>query len=252
MKDSVIFYFSGTGNSLQVAKDIADGLGDTELINLGDFDFDSEITAKRIGIVYPVYCWGPPVIIARFAEKMQVNGDAYIYQVATYGGIPGAALKMVKQQLNQRNITLNAAYKIQMPGNYIVGYGARNEKSQLKSFAKEKASVAKITYEIKSDSTNLKAANVNPIGTALFVKIYKKLMTDVHNQDKNFNINSDCTGCGICEKSCPVHNISIEDKKPVWHHNCELCVSCIQHCPKEAINFNDKTQNRKRYVNKNV
>ncbi len=33
---AVIYYFSGTGNSLKVAKDIAAGLGDTEIISIGE------------------------------------------------------------------------------------------------------------------------------------------------------------------------------------------------------------------------
>lgn len=252
MKDSVIFYWSGTGNSLQVAKDIAAGLGDTELIHIGGFDLGTKIEAKRVGIVFPVYCWGPPFIVAEFADKMKVSAGTYLFAVATYGGICGAALKMLKEHLDARKLALSAAYSIKMPGNFIASYGAMSEKTQQKCFAKEKTAVPQITAEIKSGAENLKAAKLNPVATALTNNIYHKFMDDCHNFDKGFNVNGSCTGCGTCEKVCPVGNITLEAGKPVWHHKCEECVACIQHCPQKAINYKDKTQNRKRYVNPNV
>lgn len=73
-----------------------------------------------------------------------------------------------------------------------------------------------------------------------------------HEADRNYIVNDKCTGCGLCARRCPVHNITMNEGKPVWNHKCELCVACIQSCPKEAINYAGKTENRKRYLNPNV
>jgi len=32
---------------------------------------------------------------------------------------------------------------------------------------------------------------------------------------------------------CPVNNIEMVDKKPVWQNRCESCLACINWCPKE-------------------
>ena len=69
---------------------------------------------------------------------------------------------------------------------------------------------------------------------------------------KNFKVNSSCNGCGICEKTCPARNISLENGKPIWAKKCEDCMACVQHCPKKAIYFNSKTINKKRYINRNI
>ena len=51
MSKNIIFYFSGTGNSLKVAKDIAAAIEDCELISMGRSHKLSG-TYDRIGFVY--------------------------------------------------------------------------------------------------------------------------------------------------------------------------------------------------------
>jgi ferredoxin/flavodoxin len=252
MKDSIIFYFSGTGNSLQIAEDIADGLGDTELIPIGDFDLNTEVASKRVGIVFPVYFWGLPRILAEFADRVKLSNGATVYAVSNYGGTTGAALAMLKDRLEKRGISLQAAYSIRMPGNYIREYGARPEKSQRKLFEKEKPSAERIVGEIKAGKTNLQAAKSNPLIRAISEKVNGSFREKCAASDEGFHVSDACISCDLCEKGCPVHNITLESGRPVWHHRCEACMACIERCPKQAINYQNSTQNRKRYVNPNV
>jgi NAD-dependent dihydropyrimidine dehydrogenase PreA subunit len=53
--------------------------------------------------------------------------------------------------------------------------------------------------------------------------------------DKSFIADEKCNGCGICSRVCPVSNIIIIDKKPVWQNHCESCLACVNWCPQEAI-----------------
>jgi ferredoxin len=52
-----------------------------------------------------------------------------------------------------------------------------------------------------------------------------------------FRVTSECNGCGICEKVCPVSAIVMRNNKPVITKKCEHCQGCINWCPKKAILF---------------
>lgn len=54
-----IYWFSGTGNSLAVARALAEKLPDAELIPIAEAVNHPPQAADVIGIVCPVYAWGP-------------------------------------------------------------------------------------------------------------------------------------------------------------------------------------------------
>ena len=245
-----IYYFTGTGNSLQIAEDLSKGIGDCTIHKIADYSGEN-ISSDTLGIVFPVYNWGMPLILCDFLEKLNVSNDTYIYAVANYGGLPGRALDQCKDILNHKNKLLSGGFLINMPGNYIMGYGAKSKKTQYKLFAKEKNKFKEICSFVR----NRKKSEIEKshfIIDRLCTNYFYKDIVKFHEADRNYTVNNKCIGCGLCAKRCPVNNITMNEGKPVWNHKCELCVACIQSCPKEAINYAGKTENRKRYLNPNV
>jgi Flavodoxins len=102
--DSVIYCFSSTGNSLKVAKDLAYNMDNTKLIKIcRDSMNESDCrTYKRVGIIFPVYYYGMPVIVREFVENMEFSANSYVYAVATCGGSVGAAIRKLKNILKKR------------------------------------------------------------------------------------------------------------------------------------------------------
>ena len=46
---------------------------------------------------------------------------------------------------------------------------------------------------------------------------------------------SECIGCGLCEKTCPMSNIKIANGIAVSDDKCTMCYRCINKCPRQAI-----------------
>ena len=78
--------------------------------------------------------------------------------------------------------------------------------------------------------------------TKIIRPLFYAIMTD-----KGFYTTPDCDHCGLCEKLCPLKNISLQDGKPKWHSHCTQCMSCYHHCPKNAIQFRKLTLGKGQY-----
>ncbi|HWT27191.1 MAG TPA: EFR1 family ferrodoxin, partial [Mobilitalea sp.] len=52
---------------------------------------------------------------------------------------------------------------------------------------------------------------------------------------KHIKANKNCNGCGLCKANCPMGNIKLINRKPVFHSRCALCLKCIYRCPKGAL-----------------
>jgi flavodoxin len=54
MAKNIIFYFTGTGNSLKVAKDVANRVGDCEIIAMTAYKDNNLLSGMdRIGFIFP-------------------------------------------------------------------------------------------------------------------------------------------------------------------------------------------------------
>jgi ferredoxin len=77
-------------------------------------------------------------------------------------------------------------------------------------------------------------------------------LESIQLMDHGFKADENCSGCGTCEKICPVGDIKMEGGRPVWQHRCTQCFACLQWCPNEAIQFRENTYGRKRYHHPDV
>ena len=88
---TTILYFTGTGNCLKVAKDLAAGLDNANLIQISQKNLGEPypVDSGTVGIVFPVYYAGLPHMVKRCAEEIHVEPGTYVFAVATYGSMPG-------------------------------------------------------------------------------------------------------------------------------------------------------------------
>ena len=57
------------------------------------------------------------------------------------------------------------------------------------------------------------------------------------SQWKAFVDTKKCVGCGICQETCPVRAIGIEECARVDAQRCIGCGRCVQECPEDALSL---------------
>ena len=246
MAEITIFYFTGTGNSLKVARDLATKLGGAEMVRITkkNLQRSGARDAETVGIVFPVYYTGLPSVVKEFAGNLEVTPGTYVFAVATYGGMQGFSFDLLSEILAGQGISLSAAFGIPMPGNNQVLYAPVPEEKQQERFMNEGQMTDRIARDILSKKKILPRP-MNSISRAVLGIFYGRLKP--HERDRHFHADENCSSCGICTKICPVENITLVDGRPVWHHHCEYCLACLQWCPESAIQYDRKTVSRGRY-----
>lgn len=259
---NIIFYFTGTGNSLAVARDIAGKIEDIRLMSISEAIKEDNIdlsSYERIGFVIPVYYQRVPAIVKQFIEKLNFNKSQYIFTVITLAGHYGTIFSELKHYIMERSGTLSAGFLVFMPGNYIIDYNAFPKIIQRIFFnwKNKKAIFISITVKEKRTLFETKWAWLSGAFGILGIiqkspKSVDKIISSFGENAKNFNVSNKCTGCTSCEKICPVDNIQMKNSQPSWGKRCEQCMACIQWCPTQAIQYGNKTEKRNRYHNPEV
>lgn len=245
---TALYYFSGTGNTLVIARDLAQELGGADIIPVTKaLKEGSGIQYGAIGIVFPVYMFGLPLIVAKFVKEFSFPKDAHIFAVANFGGMPGRSLQLTRDLLKRRGLQLSAGFGIIMPGNYTPLYGAVSVEKQKQMFDIEKARVKEIASAVRERRPGIESQKNVLLNFLIYALFYNAGSRMVPNEDKNFRVTDKCTKCGLCERVCPVSNIALVDGRPTWLHHCENCMACLQWCPVEAIQYGKGTSGKKRY-----
>lgn len=248
---TIIYYFTGTGNSLAAAKKIAAGLGDCELVPIASLqDTHGEISpaADRVGIVCPVYDSGVPVIVAEFAARLDLSRAGYVFAVVTLGGVGAAALHQLDRIVKKRQgRNLDAAFAVKMPGNFPPVGRSRQVESSDPVLVAADAHLAEIAGMIGQGVSA--PPGFTPLSSLLQLATYGSFSRSVRGSDKAFSVSDACTTCGTCVAVCPVENILMVKDRPSWLHHCECCCACLHFCPVEAIDLNvmQGTKGRGRY-----
>lgn len=244
----MIYYFSGTGNSKWVAKQIANELSDT-VLSISEMNKRGEIPnevkeGEIVGIVFPSHMSLAPKPVTEFVKKIKADKNAFVFAVCTCGDESGYALKILKKHIN-----IDSGYSVIMPNNHITMFDSESDEVIKNKIKNAKIKILSICENVKNRKKEIQYDK----GFVSMLKSYV-IAPIVSSQlnDKKFYVEDSCIRCKLCQKMCPVKNIEIIDGSPIWKNNCIHCMACIHHCPKNAIQYGKSTKNRKRFVMKDT
>ena len=119
----MLLYFSGTGNSRWVADSLAKLLNERvyALLDVAARPSLFDLKAgEALGFVFPVYAWGPPVLVIDILAKLQVEEKpAYVYFVCTCGDDTGKTAAIFSRAVQEKGWTCRAGFSVIMPETYV-------------------------------------------------------------------------------------------------------------------------------------
>lgn len=121
----MIFYFTATGNSLYVTKQL-----DEPWISIVQAVHDREkiYTADKIGIVCPVFGHEVPPLVKEFLTESTFRTD-YFYMILTYGNRHGGAAELAHKLLEGLGIHPSYINVVLMVDNFLPGFDMNEQKA---------------------------------------------------------------------------------------------------------------------------
>ena len=242
----MIFYFTGTGNSLFAAKALA-GEGErivsiTDALRAREFHY-TLADQEPLGFVFPVYFYTVSDPVLELVRNLTVENASYVYAVIPCGASIGPAGGFLKSELKKRGLELQRVDPLVVPDGALIFY-------DIDTPEKMEQQLQKATEELKTIRDAIRQRRPNRITGS--VAAAKAGLTAYHlgMSTKKFHADDRCIGCGKCAEICPAKAIQMENRRPVWKKDkCLKCCGCINRCPVGAIQYGSKTASRGRYVN---
>lgn len=250
-KRTLIYCFSGTGNSLALARMIGENLGRTDIRGMMTLREDPAIPAEydRIGFVLPT-CFGhPPKVVTEIGDTLLFASHQRVFIAVTCGGSNILTLSDFRNQLEPKTAHAVQGFSVRLPGNHLVGFGAWSLKRQRALFDGAEKAARDIACKVRDQVPTGKGIDP-PVHVMTFLSetFNGRLgVENIHSTVPLYAVTAACTRCGVCEKLCPVGNIKVTEKGVTFGSNCQQCMACIQWCPVRAITHPNVPKDRKRY-----
>ncbi len=241
----MILYFSGTGNSLAIARQLAERLNEPllPLIEAVGQDLTNE---KRIGLVFPTYDFNLPPAMPEMLSRLNISPRSYVFTVITCGSMAGNCVWVLRRILREKGIELAYSHKVSVPDNSALAFG-RNPNKQLGKFEHVPARMEQIISELQAESHTLHYSWFSLLSWLLGRPAVERGM--IHYLGPKVNPDK-CIGCNTCVRVCPMNNIRlIEREEPMANSQkptaliadrCTVCLACVHVCPQQAISTNGR------------
>lgn len=238
-----VFYFTATGNCLEVAKAIGgELLSIPQVLRQNKTSFEDE----AIGIIFPCYALSTPPIVVEFLQRVELKSN-YIFAIMTYGNFEGGGVHHFSQVARRCRVRLSYLNSIIMADNYLNFFKMEDQINSLpgKNVA---GNLANIVQDVQNRKEHIKNSGFLMKSLSFLASLFGA--ASAGDKDKSFSIENSCNGCKVCEKVCPVNNIEVKDK-PEFRHKCISCLACTHNCPQNAIRLRFE-RSKTRYRNPNV
>lgn len=247
----VVYYFSGTGNSENVARWLADAAREkgmeANLTNIAKTDRLAIPTPEPntlIAFCSPIHGFNYPPVMLNFILRFPKAKNHVLLLNTRAGmligkwnvpGLTGIAFYFSALILKLKGYSIRAMFPVDLPSNWISVHPGLNDRTVKFLHERNREKVNRFAEKVLTGGTDFRAVReiiqdvlISPISLGYYF-IGRFFFA------KTYYASADCDNCGLCIKSCPVKAIKTVDNRPFWTFNCESCMHCMSYCPKRAI-----------------
>lgn len=262
-----IYYFTGTGNSLFVAERLGNLTGGTvKSIPRVMTQMQNEIFGSHIIIVFPSYLamiYGIPIIVKEFVKSIPDVSSKKITAICSCGGyeivnaVP--SVRVLEKIIKTLGGELFDYHTLRLPMNNLdydhipipiekdIGVLIERAEKKIVMIADNLHTCKR--YRVKKITNLIFQIVMKPLYLVLKKISYKSIIEIAKETkesqksieetfrltDRSISVDEKCNSCGICVRVCPVSNVQLKEKYPVWLNHCEMCFACHEWCPQKAI-----------------
>ena len=246
-KKRLIFYFTATGNSLYVARELAGESGQLlsipQIIKGEHLDFE----ADEIGFVFPDYAASAPLMVREFVSKAHFKAQ-YIFSVITFGNFAANVADWWDDFCKEKGMQNHYINTLLMVDNYLPVFDMNQ---QMKIDKKISENLTQIVNDIASHREYVSHVDADDR-----MKEWLKRLQESHfpmEAERLLRLNTEtCIACGTCAAVCPHGNFRMTDTYAEFSGSCEYCLACVHACPQKALTLERERNPQARFRNENV
>ena len=242
-----IFFFSGTGNTWRIAKQISDTfrlkgvhaeLYDIETVppdSLSVIVHDNDI----IGFGYPIFGSDLPLVMKEFMQALPaVQNPKPVFLFCTQWMFSGDGTFAALEFLPSSYRTVNWSEHFLMPNNVCISsiklpYTNDQQKIARKT-AKAQPRINRLVHTILNNRKQRRG--FSPFSTWLGLMQRKPFRNYFEQYRNQIGIDPErCIRCNLCVEICPMENFTQNPIEPKGR--CMYCLRCYNFCPVSAITF---------------
>jgi NAD-dependent dihydropyrimidine dehydrogenase PreA subunit len=241
MHDVDLYWFSGTGNTLLAARAMRDkfmaaGIK-VNLVRIEDTDPGDIDPRHTIGLAVPVACQSTYPLVWDFVRKLPKTNGTKIFLIDTLAKVSGGIVAPMGKNLAAKGYKPIGAKEIIMPTNFLCKNVDEVKNQACVEIGLEAA--RQFAHDLTANRSVWKQSSF--IQWVIYCTSVGKMTWWFMRKLMKMHADPDtCTKCGLCEKLCPVGNISVKDAPPLFANKCQACQRCFAFCPTNAIQIGKK------------